>query len=73
MAACRSCEAPITWVVTASGKRMPLDEAPAATGNMVIVDGVARFVSAEDLRLIRPTYTSHFATCPDAATHRRPR
>jgi hypothetical protein len=43
--ACRTCTKPIYWVVTAAGKRMPVDP-----------DGV-----------------SHFATCQDAAQHRRAR
>jgi hypothetical protein len=42
---CKSCGAPIYWIVTPSGKRMPCNP-----------DGV-----------------SHFATCPHAAEHRRPR
>lgn len=44
--ACRSCGAGIFWIVTALGKKMP-------------VNGVAK--------------TSHFATCPNAKQHRRPR
>lgn len=43
--ACRSCAAPIFWIVTTHGKKMPVDR-----------DG-----------------TSHFATCPNAAAHRRRR
>lgn len=42
---CRSCRAPIHWIVTAAGKRMP----------------------------VNPDGTSHFADCPNAATHRRAR
>jgi hypothetical protein len=42
---CRSCGASIYWILTASGKRMPVD----------------------------PDGTSHFATCPNAAHHRKPR
>lgn len=44
--ACNSCGADIVWIVTAAGKRMPVD---------------AR------------THESHFATCPNAAHHRKPR
>jgi len=69
-ATCRSCGAPIVWVVMfPSGKRMPLDAKPLhglirvepgapATGHM-------RGKDAEDL------YVSHFATCPNAAQHRK--
>lgn len=42
---CRSCKAPVFWIVTARDRKMPVDH-----------DG-----------------TSHFATCPNAAKHRRPR
>lgn len=71
MAICRSCEAPVIWTVTTTGKKMPIDEQPSPRGNLVYVEGVARASTAEDQRLRRPLYTSHFATCPDAARHRR--
>lgn len=71
MASCRSCEAPITWAETASGKSMPLDEVPTPKGNMVLIAGKTRGATDEDRRLHRPLYTSHFATCPDAGTFRR--
>lgn len=73
MAQCRTCEAPVIWADTQSGRKMPIDEQPTAKGNMVYVGGVARTASAEDRRLGRPLYTSHFATCPDADAHRRAR
>jgi hypothetical protein len=44
-AQCRSCRAEVYWVLTAAGRRMPVNP-----------DGV-----------------SHFATCPNAAKHRKPR
>jgi hypothetical protein len=71
MAACRSCEAPVIWAETTTGKKMPLDARPTAKGNLVFLAGVARGATDEDRRLKRPLYTSHFATCPDAATFRR--
>lgn len=73
MAMCRSCEAPIIWVETTSGKNMPIDETPTANGNLVYVAGVARAVTDDDRQLKRPLYTSHFATCPDASQFRSPR
>lgn len=73
MATCRSCEAPITWAVTEGGKRMPLDDVPSERGNIVYVNGVTRAANAVDRDLKRPLYTSHFATCPNAKQHRRPR
>jgi hypothetical protein len=73
MANCRSCGASVIWAETAMGKAMPLDETPTPTGNMVLITGKTRAVNDEDRELKRETYTSHFATCPDAAQHRRPR
>lgn len=64
-ATCRSCGAAILWVVTASGKRMPLDASPEK-----------RFViepQEPPLALSRDTYVSHFSTCPNAAAHRKPK
>jgi hypothetical protein len=62
---CKSCGAAILWVVTASGKRMPLD-----------ANAERRFVIEPEeppLALSRETYSSHFATCPNAAQHRKDR
>lgn len=77
---CRSCNAEIRWAKTAAGKRMPLDLEPSPTGNVQLglvggeeiaivvgpADAVAAQASGEQL------YLSHFATCPNAAQHRRP-
>lgn len=57
-AKCRSCSAPVWWVVTDRERRMPID---AATG------------SATDLVFDPSRHTSHFATCVNAAQHRRKR
>lgn len=53
---CESCQAPIIWLKTVSGKNMPVDRAPGVNSTMVF-DG--------------DKHTSHFATCPNAAKHRR--
>lgn len=55
---CRSCGAMIIWFKTTAGKNIPID---AAT------------VLPEDYTLELPRHISHFATCPQAAQHRRPR
>ncbi len=84
---CRSCKAPIVWVVTPAGQRMPLDRQPIrwlhehASGGDSVHVGVC-----DDGRTIRgrvvpertpgahATRTSHFATCPNGNAHRqRPR
>ena len=61
---CRSCHAPLTWFELKSGKRHPFDGEPV-------------YVRTEHepatMRLVGwiDTASSHFATCPDAAKHRR--
>ena len=63
---CKSCGAPVRWVVTANGRNMPLDRAPVRAFRIVTgVDGREVAEHAGDL------FQSHFSTCPDAATHRR--
>jgi hypothetical protein len=75
---CRSCRKPIQWAVTEKGRRMPIDVEPAADGNIVLqVRG--RFMPP--LAIVRGAvliddnnekrYKSHFATCPNAAQHRK--
>jgi hypothetical protein len=63
--------AAIRWVVMLpSGKNMPLDAAPSPKGTITVDDdGRARV----DLLPGRAKFTSHFATCPNAAKHRRRR
>jgi hypothetical protein len=76
-AKCRSCGAAIRWVVVAgSGKRMPLDAEPSERGNVRVAgNGEAHIldaVFAADARSAGvPLFLSHFATCPEAAQHRR--
>lgn len=80
-AACGSCKQPVWWTRTAAGALMPVDPpqtAPegatvavlrAANGDLhsrVLGEGQA---PREGERLT----TSHFATCPQADEHRKPR
>lgn len=71
------CGKRMRWVQMGSGKRMPLDAEPdPVKGNIALVGGVWCVLSRAELADLggdRPRYTSHFATCPDAAKHRRPR
>lgn len=92
MSRCRSCDAPIVWARTVTGKTIPLDFAPSATGEFTIerdADGVKIAVwfdarrtgdessnGPEDLGVhaakpVKLRYSSHFATCPHAAAHRK--
>lgn len=57
---CRSCGALIVWFRTKAGKRMPVN---AET---------TRPTDRED-QLDLSRHLSHFSTCPQADTHRRPR
>lgn len=74
MNVCRSCDAPIRWVKTATGRSMPIDPKPTQDGNLVIVDGVAKiYKPGEDGALFAPEkFLSHFASCPNAPAWRRP-
>jgi len=70
---CRSCGAEIVWVETENKKRMPIDAEPTDAGKFVLEDEGTDTPRA----LYRPgangeRFTSHFATCPNAAEHRRP-
>lgn len=59
---CKSCGADIIWAETTNNKRVPLDSKPEK-----------RFIYTsdhEDVYLV-DTYQSHFATCPNAAQHRK--
>ena len=74
MNTCRSCGAPILWRETHAGRRMPIDPEPVADGNVVIEGDIAEVLKAEHLARLGgdvPRYRSHFATCPQAAEHRR--
>jgi hypothetical protein len=77
--------AEIVWAVTAAGKRMPVDAQPNPDGNLVLAPAASpgqpptAYVAPAPILLLGGStprmdrYTSHFATCPNAAQHRRPR
>lgn len=71
---CKSCHEPIRWV-RINGRPMPVDYFPRADGSVfVMANGNARVLPvAERARSISPLYVSHFATCRNAAAHRRAR
>lgn len=66
-ARCRSCGAPIIWVVTENGRRIPLDA--DSERRFVIRDSIQ--AKGPRLALVRPTYQTHFATCPQADQWRK--
>lgn len=78
-ARCRSCGAPIIWARTGDKRRMPVDADPVPDGNVqldyrggpvpyAIVWGPTHAWPAGT-----PRYRPHFASCPDAALHRKGR
>lgn len=78
---CRSCGAPIRWVVTERGKRIPLDRDPQPDGNIVPIlvggDWVARVLPVDTAAEYRAQggdlYRAHFTTCEQADAWRKKR
>lgn len=75
MTACKSCQAPVTWLHTESGLRIPVDVQPVADGNIRIIGDVAHVVGAT-IDLLDDTddgtrYVSHFVSCESAAEWRK--
>lgn len=67
---CRSCGAAVRWVLTSTGKRMPLDLDPQENGNITLDEsGMASVGKTGE----GPRYVSHFASCPQAKNWRRAR
>lgn len=80
MAKCKTCNASIIWIEMASGKKMPCDAAAVtywqnSKGKSTIITPNGETVKA-DLSgdLSKATgwgYIPHWATCPQANTHRK--
>lgn len=80
MAECRSCGAPIRWVLTRTGKRIPLDRQPDPDrGNVRPVEQYEGEVRAHVLTTVDAEaaradgellWVAHFTTCPNADQHR---
>jgi len=56
---CRSCNAPLVWIKSRAGKAIPCDPAVLS-------------VVTDEGDVVRGR-VSHFATCPQAAQHRKPK
>lgn len=80
-AKCKSCPAPIIWVLI-GGDKVPVDAEPVALnggGGTILLtfkgEGIApvgrKVTNPRDLFGKRWVYRSHFETCPFAAHHRR--
>lgn len=78
---CRSCGTRIIWTVTSAfGRRMPVDFTPVLDGDIAIKpDGEGGWLSivADPRETVAGCSSvrrkSHFATCPNAAAHRKPK
>ena len=74
MSICRSCGADILWVeMFGSGKQMPVNVPAEKRIGLFDVDPVTgeAMPGNEVAGRVIDTYLSHFATCPQAAEHRR--
>ncbi|MBQ3322354.1 MAG: hypothetical protein IJH05_05885 [Firmicutes bacterium] len=80
MAVCKSCGADILWIRTRSGKLMPVNRKrcffmKSKSGNETFVteggDVLRGTRTAQKTLPAMVGYTSHFATCPNAASHRK--
>lgn len=70
MSHCRSCNAPIIWALTETGRQMPIDERPDPKGNLELY----RSGTSVRVRVTMPgqgRHRPHFATCPEARSWRR--
>jgi hypothetical protein len=72
---CRTCKAEIEMVRTTRHRWTPVDVEPNPKGNMLVDGNTAVVLTGEQLDAARERgdslRISHFATCPDAAVHRR--
>lgn len=82
IAECSTCKAPIIWVVTAKGKRMPLDATPSTEGRFVMTGGTVTTTHGSSPSVAfdsrgdypnRDHFTSHFANCDQRDEHRHKR
>ena len=65
---CRSCRAPIIWMITNMGKNIPVD--PDDVDEADLEWGRTRRGTSAPI-FDPQAHTSHFATCPNADAHRK--
>lgn len=80
VSACASCGAPVVWAVTMNDKAMPVDPDPVENGNLILEPTAAgtraAFVARPPELADDPNgdrWVSHFATCPQSKTWRKPK
>lgn len=69
MANCKSCGAEIVWGRTIHDMAIPLD----IKSELRFIFRPAPSLRDDDRVVVTQTYQSHFATCPNAAEHRKPK
>lgn len=74
---CRSCDALVVWTMTDGKRPMLVNAVPSPGGNVALTtsrrgDIRSRVVPVGDQDGL-VLHLAHFATCPGAARHRRPR
>ena len=73
-ARCRSCKATVYWAVTGTGGAMPVNAEPSPDGNLSLRWNGRRILAVYvDASFAGPRRKSHFATCVNAAAHRKKR
>lgn len=65
---CRSCDGEIIWASTVRGSRIPLN---AQHTIAYVLEGPR--VGGSPQAIQKRVYVTHFATCPKAKEHRKPR
>ena len=67
---CRACGAPMIWARSPGpkGRAMPIDAVPDPRGLLMLNGHTVQYAGDA---YEGTTYTSHFATCPHAATFRK--
>lgn len=71
VATCSSCEAPIIWKTTMRGKPMPLDPKPVKDAHLFVDGDTVKDDRTYPAPANAKRYETHFATCPNAAKHRK--
>lgn len=68
--ACPDCRAPILWLTTPKGNRMPVDAQPHAEGNVVVEGATCAVLGRNQLpgarAAGRPLHRHHRLSCPHA-------
>jgi hypothetical protein len=80
MSTCKSCGAPVWFAKVSPTKTMIVDREPSPDGNIELLvpvrlgnDITCRVIPKAERDRVLIKHKSHFATCPNAAQHRKPR